>query len=244
MKRNKDEWRRFGTSYKKAIQRLLGIDNLKTAPLCSLDEVQGITLPLDLTTFQINENDGINGLLRNFLIRDEIENSSFLWKEHFFTENVFDSPLEKTMFLALNLTVKCRDGISFKYWTGDLENYTDWSSRKLKHKSLEKELINDCGWFHLLIQIYDGKYRPDFQLVFYHEQIESFIKMNIEVDGHIYHEKTKEQALRDKRRDRYYLSKGITTMRFTGSEVWKDPFKCAEECFETFESMVKFDEHE
>lgn len=41
----------------------------------------------------------------------------------------------------------------------------------------------------------------------------------VEVDGHDFHEKTKEQAARDKRRDRDMVSSGYSVMRFTGSEV-------------------------
>lgn len=56
--------------------------------------------------------------------------------------------------------------------------------------------------------------------------------MIIECDGHDYHERTKEQARRDKRRDRYFTSKGYKVLRFTGSEIWADPDACAEEIVE------------
>lgn len=45
----------------------------------------------------------------------------------------------------------------------------------------------------------------------------------VELDGHDFHERTKEQASRDKKRDRSLLSKGWTTIRFTGSDVVRDP---------------------
>lgn len=45
----------------------------------------------------------------------------------------------------------------------------------------------------------------------------------IEVDGHDFHEKTKEQAQRDKRRDRILISMNYKVLRFTGSEVYKNP---------------------
>lgn len=41
-----------------------------------------------------------------------------------------------------------------------------------------------------------------------------------EADGHDFHEKTKEQAMHDKERDRYMLSNGIKVYRFTGSEIF------------------------
>ena len=51
----------------------------------------------------------------------------------------------------------------------------------------------------------------------------------IECDGHEFHEKTKEQAARDKSRDRALASYGVTTLRFTGSEIYRDPENCVAE---------------
>ncbi|MFB5192691.1 endonuclease domain-containing protein [Alicyclobacillus fastidiosus] len=62
-----------------------------------------------------------------------------------------------------------------------------------------------------------GKYRVDFT-VEYDEH-----KWVIECDGHEFHEKTKEQAARDKQRDRYLQAEGYTVVHFTGSEIWKNP---------------------
>jgi hypothetical protein len=44
----------------------------------------------------------------------------------------------------------------------------------------------------------------------------------IEADGHDFHEKTKEQAKRDKIRDRHLIQEGYTILHFTGSEIWND----------------------
>lgn len=51
----------------------------------------------------------------------------------------------------------------------------------------------------------------------------------IECDGHEYHEKTKYQAQKDKIKDRTLKSKGLDTVRFTGSEITINPDKCADE---------------
>lgn len=51
----------------------------------------------------------------------------------------------------------------------------------------------------------------------------------VEVDGHEFHEKTKEQAQHDKARDREIQRAGYQVFRFTGSEVWRDPIGCARE---------------
>lgn len=58
--------------------------------------------------------------------------------------------------------------------------------------------------------------------------------MIIECDGHEYHERTKDQARRDKQRDRYFQSRGHKVLRFTGSEIWADPSACAQEIINEF----------
>lgn len=51
----------------------------------------------------------------------------------------------------------------------------------------------------------------------------------VECDGHDFHEKTKEQAAKDKSRDRALKMLGYDVLRFAGSEIWADPTKCAME---------------
>lgn len=45
----------------------------------------------------------------------------------------------------------------------------------------------------------------------------------VECDGHDFHEKTKEQAARDKKRDRDLAELGFRVLRFSGSEIYKEP---------------------
>lgn len=71
-----------------------------------------------------------------------------------------------------------------------------------------------------------GDYRVDFLAL---PAVESNKKIVIECDGHNFHERTKEQAQRDKKRDRDLQSSGYSVFRFTGSELWRDPEKCANE---------------
>jgi hypothetical protein len=54
----------------------------------------------------------------------------------------------------------------------------------------------------------------------------------IECDGHDFHERTKQQASRDKKRDREIQAAGYPLLRFTGSEIWEDPFHCASQIAE------------
>ena len=70
-----------------------------------------------------------------------------------------------------------------------------------------------------------GSYRVDFLIT----TNETDIKVVVECDGHEFHERTKQQAAKDKSRDRQLVSLGYAVLRFTGSEIWKDPWECASE---------------
>lgn len=81
--------------------------------------------------------------------------------------------------------------------------------------------------FQLTPQASIGSYRVDFLLWF--AMGNHFGGVAIECDGHAFHEKTKEQASKDKFRDRFILAAGFPTMRFTGSEIFKDPISCCDQ---------------
>lgn len=54
----------------------------------------------------------------------------------------------------------------------------------------------------------------------------------VECDGHDFHERTKEQAAKDRSRDRECQSKGLTVFRFTGSELFRNPLGCATQVYD------------
>jgi len=56
------------------------------------------------------------------------------------------------------------------------------------------------------------------------------IYLIVECDGHDYHERTKEQAKRDREKDRVLQSIGYPIFRFTGSEIYNDVFSCCKQC--------------
>lgn len=61
----------------------------------------------------------------------------------------------------------------------------------------------------------------------------------VECDGHEFHEKTKDQARKDKQRDRFLQSQGFPVLRFTGSEIWSDCMAKADEVLEFLESEIQ-----
>jgi hypothetical protein len=69
-------------------------------------------------------------------------------------------------------------------------------------------------------------WRPDFT-VFHVGDSGLNPVMVIECDGHEYHERTKDQAQRDRSRDRTLQEHDLVAYRFTGSEIFNDAAGCA-----------------
>lgn len=80
-------------------------------------------------------------------------------------------------------------------------------------------------------QVSIGNYRVDF-FVTYSKGLDGWGGFAVEIDGHEFHEKTKQQAARDKARDRYIQELGYRVFRYTGSEVYRNPFVVAEQVIE------------
>jgi very-short-patch-repair endonuclease len=110
------------------------------------------------------------------------------------------SPIEQLMFIALN---------------EQLEKVLPYYTTDFFIKPQDK------------IEVNKSKYRVDFFIATcYRDKYHGFV---IECDGHDFHEKTKEQAKKDKKRDRDLVQEGYTVIRFTGSEIYKNPTICARE---------------
>lgn len=77
------------------------------------------------------------------------------------------------------------------------------------------------------------KYRIDF--IFIHPQMQTVC---VEIDGHAYHERTKEQARSDKQRDRRLMLLGWRVLHFTGSEIFQSAEGCALETLQHLETIA------
>ena len=73
-----------------------------------------------------------------------------------------------------------------------------------------------------------GKYYVDFMVIGFcnHPLIA------IEIDGHDFHQKTKEQVRHDKERERFITKNVVKLLRFSGSEVYDNPTKAVNEIIE------------
>ena len=68
-----------------------------------------------------------------------------------------------------------------------------------------------------------GPYRVDFFVK------SPFGRVVIECDGHDFHERTKQQAAHDKKRDRYLQKEGYAVLHYTGSEIVSGRINWAED---------------
>lgn len=78
-------------------------------------------------------------------------------------------------------------------------------------------LMTSCfDHIHAAVQLVIGSYRVDFAFFAPNE------RLVVELDGHDFHERTREQARRDKRRDRDLVAGGWKVLRYTGSEIYSN----------------------
>ena len=57
-------------------------------------------------------------------------------------------------------------------------------------------------------------------------------KLVIECDGHDFHEKTKDQVTHDNEREYDLKMAGYEVLRFSGSQIYNKPFKCARQTYD------------
>lgn len=138
-----------------------------------------------------------------------------------FMEDRCESEIEKIMLLALYRATLNHGG-----------EYESLDMRKRDVDCLAFEPFSPMDdVYHALIfsQAKFGDYRADFAIYDHSLRDQAPRWIIVECDGHDYHERTKEQARRDKRRDRYMTGCGAVVLRFTGSEIWADAEGCVEE---------------
>lgn len=142
-----------------------------------------------------------------------------------FLVDVCDSPIESRLLAALCREAP-RQGAAFV---------------EVGHDSRGHDLAlcfeeEGCGWtLHIITQAECVRgVRVDVLLECSGLEAEKGRWLAIECDGHDYHERTKEQAARDRSRDRRLMAEEIDVIRFTGSEIHRDPDACAREAFDVF----------
>lgn len=140
------------------------------------------------------------------------------------------SPIEIMMAAALYFCQRSCQFYGNEFYTFRFDNASDNPER---YES-PSELNCDC-YIYIRPQMPIGKYVADFLVEFKNWSNGGIALGVIECDGHDFHERTKEQAAHDRRRDRYFQAKGFLIMRYTGSEIYADPVACASEALKMLE---------
>lgn len=84
-------------------------------------------------------------------------------------------------------------------------------------------------------------YRVDFCLVVFDYLTKDGYAFIVECDGHDFHEKTKEQVKIRNDRDRNLTANGNKIIHFSGSEIFKNAPKCADDIYEFILSTINSD---
>jgi very-short-patch-repair endonuclease len=152
-----------------------------------------------------------------------------------------NSPPEWAMLMALRLVggERFRDGVLFASERGTVD---------LHYGDFENYLI-------IAPQVTIAKYRVDFLLthvariideieyppgVAGHQDAQGRVvkELVVECDGHDFHDRTKQQASQDRERDRGLQLRDLSVVRFTGSDIYRDPFRCANDALDVLEAQV------
>lgn len=149
-----------------------------------------------------------------------------------------ESPIEQLFLASVVHIASCTEGVCFG------ASAVDAASNRAGYGSVADDL-HDCD---IVASVQNGRrtlvllqqptlkcnghdIRPDFAIVALSllgsdSSATTMSRVAVELDGHDWHERTKEQAASDKRRDRMMVAEGWSVMRFTGSEVYLDAADC------------------
>lgn len=153
---------------------------------------------------------------------DMTSSPTWFYLEHYVFPRC-ESPIERQLSVALQFL--------------DLSWHNSWPLNKdiapdLNHVPMQ-------GRISLFVQPQIGRFRPDFCVIAWSPSSrQGVVRCAIECDGHDYHERTKEQARRDKSRDRELATMGWPVLRFTGSEIHKDAFACVKQVSDFLDSEI------
>ncbi|MFQ5745407.1 MAG: endonuclease domain-containing protein [Acidobacteriota bacterium] len=151
-----------------------------------------------------------------------------------------ESPIERMLLSALLLVAESRD------YSTELR-YRAWSYKyeptSLDHLMIEPQA--ELGEYRVDFLLTQESLMPDFdnpRKLADGREVPGDLQVKkhliIECDGHEHHERTKEQASRDRARDRMLQSLGYPVYRYTGSDIWRDVFQCAEQAITDLNKSV------
>jgi very-short-patch-repair endonuclease len=95
-------------------------------------------------------------------------------------------------------------------------------------RGLHKHFGSAITRTEMAAQLQLESYRCDFA-IWHNHRNGTATRIIVECDGHDFHDRTKEQAQRDKSRDRALTARGWRVLRFTGSELYRNAESCVAE---------------
>lgn len=152
-------------------------------------------------------------------VRNQLDSKIEKYKDFLLLELLdTESPIERLMILALN----------------DID-----AIYKLQYieKEYNVKIINRMAQAN--INIDNHKYRVDYLIEVFMQELNKKICFVIECNGHDFHEKTKEQVKKDNIKNRTLLKNGYVIFNFSGSEIFNDNDKCASEIIDGIEAYIK-----
>jgi Protein of unknown function (DUF559) len=134
------------------------------------------------------------------------------------------SPVEQILVVALCNNLRAPINTHYNRMQGILIDFPDWDGLFTVIVELQKTIKPTFS---------GSTYRADLYIYltrfWMNGEQPKWGELVVEVDGHDFHDRTKEQASRDRQRDREMLRDGLKVIRFTGSDIYNEPFKHAEE---------------
>lgn len=134
---------------------------------------------------------------------DDLQRIIMQWNDDY---NSCKSPIEKIFFLSFNLVSTIRD------------------------KELPKNYVVLSVYPQYEIETKDKKFIVDFNVFL--ECEDCYKELIVECDGHDFHEKTKKQVAHDNEREYAIKMSGYDILRFSGSQIYNNPFKVANDVFD------------
>jgi len=164
------------------------------------------------------------------LVRDYLEERAEYF-DSFLIDAASDSasPIERLMAMGLAHCISCES------WHGGegKDNNFNFVVGSDPIEVLKQHAPQRHG-IEIWPEVQIGKYRADFVARVAHWR-GGYCFGAIECDGHDYHDLTKEQASRDRKRDRAFQDLGLTILRYPGSDIWRSPLKCAADALNILE---------
>ncbi len=122
------------------------------------------------------------------------------------------SPIEKILYVAVDIVYLLR-----------IDEFRDWYFYFMPQHEIEDNGRN---------------YRVDFCLCL--EQFDTSYDIVVECDGYQFHQKTKQQVKNDNEREMRLKLLGYDVLRFSGSQIYENPIKCANDILDF--ALIKISE--